>query len=196
MTQPPTTSSRIRHPKTVTWVLKIKAMRAFAVILFACAMLCGIGIAQTKPAPVPNLEDTLLWMNHFSYDHGFLGDDRGIRVSNQFLSKGCNASIEVAFPRARTTKRNIRKRTEDVKLAELNPKVTLQTNEKAQTVEVYFEGAGGQMKIHEFMEYGDGARLEAWASSETLYFDMRGSAIRFARAFSRAITLCKEISPI
>ena len=135
-------------------------------------------------------------MNHFSYDHGFLRDGRGIRVSNQFLSKGCNASIEVAFPSTRTTKRNIRKRTEDVKLAELNPKVTLQTNEKAQTVEVYFEGAGGQMKIHESMEYGDGARLEAWASSETLYFDMRGSAIRFARAFSRAITLCKEISPI
>jgi hypothetical protein len=165
------------------------------ILLSLCAVLSGIGVAQTRLAPAASLEDTLLWMNHFSYDHGFLSDGRGIRVSNQFLSKGCNASIEVAFPGARTTKRNIRKRTVNVRLAELNPRVTLQTNENAQTIEVYFERAAGQMKIRETIEYGDGAKLEASVTSETLYFDMRGSASRFARAFSRAITMCGEISP-
>jgi hypothetical protein len=170
-------------------------MRALVLMIFVWTVLSAAGIAQTAPAPFPNLEETLLWMNHFSRDHGFLSDDGGIRISNQFLSKGCNASIEVFFPSAKTSKANIRKRTEDVKLAELNPKVTLQTSENEQTVEVYFETADAQSEIHETMEYGDGAKIEAWVASETLYFDARGSAIRFARAFSRAITLCGQSSP-
>jgi hypothetical protein len=168
-------------------------MRALAVMILVCAVLCETGIGQTTPALAPTLQETLLWMNHFSRDHGFLADGGEVRISNQFLSKGCNASIEVFFPSSRPSKTNIRKRTEDVKLAELNPKVTLQTSESDQAVEVYFETADAQIKIHETMEYGDGAKLEAWVTSETLYFDARGSAIRFARAFSRAINLCAEI---
>jgi hypothetical protein len=145
------------------------------------------------PAQTPNLQETLLWMNHFSRDHGFLGDAGGIRIANQFLSKGCDATIEVTFPTTRSSKTKIRKRTEDVKLAELSPKVTLQTGENEQTVDVYIETWDAQSKIHETMEYGDGSKIEAWVSSETLHFDARGSAIRFARAFSHAITLCLGI---
>lgn len=173
-------------------MLKIKVTRLIGILLLLPTALSGTGIAQTQPVPAANLADTLLWMNHFSHDHGSVGDDRGIRISNQFRSKGCNASIEVAFPRAKTTKRNIRKRTIDVKLGELNPRVTLQTDENVSAVQVYFERADTQMKIHEVLEYGDGAKLEAWVTSETLYFDTRGSAIRFARAFSHAINWCSD----
>jgi hypothetical protein len=185
------TLSRSRILEVVDFAA-MNTMRSLVVMIFSCFVLCEAGIAQTTSVLTPNLQETLLWMNHFSRDHGFFNDDHGVRISNQFLSKGCDATVEVFFPNSRTSKANIRKRTEDVKLAELNPKVTLQTGDNEQTVEVYFETANAQIKIHETMEYGDGAKLQAWVTSETMYFDLRGSAIRFARAFSRAITLCSE----
>jgi hypothetical protein len=167
--------------------------RAFTAILLLCAALSGLANPQSTPAPPPTLEDTLLWMNRFSRDHGFRYDGGRVRQSNFFYSKGCGASFEVLFPGRKVSKTSISKKTVDAKLEELNPKVTLQTNEKENTVEVYFERLDAQMKIHETIQYGDGSKLDAWVSSDTLYFDARGSAIRFARALSRAITLCTEI---
>jgi hypothetical protein len=184
----------VTHPKLVNWAAT-NMTRALAAMMFVCAALCEAGIAQTKPAPASTLYDALVWMNHFSRDHGFFTDDHGSRISNQFLSRGCNASIEVIFPATRTSKTNIRKRTVDLDLGQLNPKVTLQATENEREVEVYFEPADPKMKIHETIEYGDGAKLEAWVTSETMYFDVRGSAIRFARAFSQVITLCGKASP-
>jgi len=167
--------------------------RAFAAILLLSAALSGLASPQSRPATSPTLEDTLLWMNKFSRDHGFRYDAGRVRQSNFFYSKGCWASFEVLFPGTKIRKTSIWKKTVEAKLEDLNPRVTLQTNEKENTVEVYFERLDAQTKIHETMQYGDGSRLDAWVASDTLYFDARGSAIRFARALSRAITFCSEI---
>jgi hypothetical protein len=168
--------------------------RALVVISLVCAALSEIGIAQAKPATTPTLQETLLWMHNFSREHGFLYEDDRPRLSNSFSSKGCNASVEVLFPNAKARKTSTTNRTMNMKLEELNPKVTLQTISDNSAVEVYFEPVDAQTKIHENLEYGDGGKLEAWVASETLYFDSRGSAMRFARAFSRAITLCAAIA--
>jgi hypothetical protein len=166
--------------------------RALAAILLLATALSGLASPQSTPATAPTLEDTLLWMNRFSRDHGFRYDGGRVRQSNFFSSKGCWASFEVRFPGTKISKTSIWKKTVDAKLEDLNPRVTLETNEKENTVEVYFERLDAQMKIHETLRYGDGSKLDAWVPSDTLYFDARGSAIRFARALSQAITFCTE----
>jgi hypothetical protein len=133
-------------------------------------------------------------MHNFSRDHGSLYEGDRIRISNLFSSKGCKASVEVLFPNARVTKTSTKKRTVNLKLEDLNPKVTLQSSANDAVVEVYLERNDTQLKIHETMEYGDGGKLDAWVASETLYFDSRESAVQFARALSRSITLCAGIA--
>jgi hypothetical protein len=73
------------------------------------------------------------------------------------FEQGVRSFHGILVPNSRPTKASIVRRTVDVKLGDLNPKVTLQTNESENTVRVYFERTYTQVKIHETLDSVAGA---------------------------------------
>jgi hypothetical protein len=163
--------------------------------VLVCAMLwCGLGNSQTKPASKPSLKDTLLWMDHFSTEHGFLAVHGQFTRTNKLSGQGCIVHVEVHYPKATMSSR-VKTSTAEVNLADIDPKVRMTIDEKNRTYVASFERTDREKSNRELLEYGDGSKADGFAGEEDLYFDTKESAQRFTRALSHAVTLCGGTSP-
>jgi hypothetical protein len=165
------------------------------VAILVCGMLWyGLSNSQTKPASKSALRGTLLWMDHFSTEHGFLAVHGQFTRTNRLSGEGCVVHVEVNYPKATLSSR-VKTSIAEIDFADVDPNVRIVIDEKNQTYAVSFEQTNGKKKSRELLEYGDGSKSEGLAGQEDLYFDTKESAQRFARALAHAITLCGGRSP-
>src|ERR1700693_2873985 len=94
------------------------------ILILVCAMLwCGISNSQTKSAPKPSLKETLVWMDHFSTEDGFVAVNGQFTRTNKLSGEECVVSIEFHYLKATGT--SPKTAITELNLADFDPRVKL-----------------------------------------------------------------------
>ena len=133
-----------------------------------------------------------MWMDHFSTEHGFVAVNGQFTRTNKLSGEECVVSIEVHYPKATGT--SPKTAITELNLADFDPKVKLDIDEKEGKNDVAFERTDEEMKTRAVIEYANGGKLEIFSAEAEMFFNSKESAQRFARALAHAITLCGGVS--